>query len=401
MTDHMADVVVVGAGIVGLATAWQLLEKRPGLNVVVLEKETTIARHQSSHNSGVLHAGIYYKPGSLKATFCGRGKRMIEKYAAARDIPINRNGKLIIATHRDELERLHELFDRAKANDVVDAHLVGPSQIRDIEPAAVGLAALHSPSTGVIDFAAVCRALADDVATAGGDVRANWRVDDLVTDADRVRVQGERGEVVARTVITCGGVQADRLAGKPHDVRIVPFRGSWYRLSGAVANNVRGNIYPVPDPRFPFLGVHVTRRIDSDIWAGPNAFLTLDREGSRRSSANAADARSSLLYPGLWRFAGRHIRAAGPELAHELSKKAYAKEISRYLPGVQASDLERGPAGIRAQVITRSGRLEDDFLIRDDGKITHVLSAPSPAATASIAIGEHLADRMLDHLSSP
>lgn len=398
MIDDLADVVVVGAGIIGLATAWQLLKKQPGLEVVVVEKESSIAQHQSSHNSGVLHAGIYYPPGSLKAEFCGRGKRLIEKYAADRGIPIKRNGKLIIATRRDELGRLQDLLQRAKANDVADAHMVGPSQIRDIEPAAIGLAALHSPSTGVIDFEAVCRSLVDDVTAAGAAVRTGWRVDDLVTDGDRVRVQGDQGTIRAKSAITCGGVQADRLAGEPPDARIVPFRGSWYRLSGTVASTVRGNIYPVPDPRFPFLGVHVTRRIDGDIWAGPNAFLTLDREGSRRGSVNAADARSSLLYSGFWRFAGRHLRAAVPELAHELSKKSYAAEVSRYLPDVQASDLERGPAGIRAQVITRGGRLEDDFMIRDDGAITHVLSAPSPAATASIAIGEHLAERVLEKL---
>lgn len=399
--DERADVVVVGAGIVGLATAWHLTRRCPDSRVVVVDKEPEVARHQSSHNSGVLHAGIYYAPGSLKAILCRRGKDMIEKYAADRGIAVTTNGKVVVATGEPELDRLRTLAERSVANGVPGARLIDAAELREREPAATGVAALWSPSTGVIDFAEVCRALVADIKAAGGAVRMGWPVS-AVTPIGKsgVEVRSSAGVLRARAAICCGGVQADRLAGDAvGDARIVPFRGSWYEVTGPVADAVRGNIYPVPDPRFPFLGVHVTRRADGSVWAGPNAFLTLAREGRGRTSVNARDARDALFYSGLWRFASRNIRAAGPELAHELSRRAYAREVSRYLPGIEARHLVRGPAGIRAQAMLRDGRLVDDFLIRSDGPVLHVLSAPSPAATASLAIGETLADRTLERLS--
>lgn len=396
MADERADVVVVGAGIVGLATACELLRRRPALSVQVVEKDADIASYQSSHNSGVLHAGIYYAPGSLKAKLCGEGKAMLERYAAERGIPVLTNGKIVVATHAGELDRLHGLAARAKANHVPGARLIDAAELKELEPAATGIAALHSPSTGVIDFAAVCHALAKDLTDAGGSLHTRWPVAEVTTTAsNQVEVRGERGVIQARAAICCAGVQADRLAGRPRDVRIVPFRGSWYRLRGPIAEAIRGNVYPVPDPRFPFLGVHVTRRIDGEVWAGPNAFLTLAREGRNRASFKLSDARAALLYGGLWRFAGRHARAAVPELRHELSRRAYAREVARYVPGVEANDLERGPAGIRAQAMLRDGTLVDDFLLRGNGPIMHVLSAPSPAATASMAIAEVLVDEIL------
>jgi L-2-hydroxyglutarate oxidase len=400
MADERTDVVVVGAGIVGLATAWQLTRQRPDLRIIVLEKEPDLARHQSSHNSGVLHAGIYYAPGSMKAQLCRSGKDLLEKYAADRGIPITMNGKVVVATSTDELERLRALAERSAANGVPGARLIDAAELREREPAAAGVAALWSPSTAVIDFAAVCRALAADTESAGGSVTTGWPVAEVQPTGDAgVEVRGQRGVVRARAAICCAGVQSDRLAGAAAgDARIVPFRGSWYELSGPVADAVRGNIYPVPDPRFPFLGVHVTRRIDGAVWAGPNAFLTLAREGHGRASVNARDARDALLFGGLWRFAARNVRAAGPELAHELSRRAYAREVARYLPGVETRDLTRGPAGIRAQAMLRNGQLVDDFLLREDGPVIHVLSAPSPAATASLAIGETLAQRTLERL---
>lgn len=399
--DETADVAIVGAGIVGLATAWQLTRQRPDLRTVVVDKEQALATHQSGNNSGVLHAGIYYRPGSLKARLCGRGKAMIEKYAADRGISVVTNGKLVVAASEDELGRLRNLAERAEANGVPGARLIGPSELRQREPAAHGVAALWSPYTGVIDFTAVCRALAEDVEAAGGSVRTGWTVAEIVpTGATTVEMRSPRGVVRARTVVSCAGVQADRLAGRAAgNARIVPFRGSWYELSGPVADAVRGNIYPVPDPRFPFLGVHVTRRIDGAVWAGPNAFLTLNREGRSRGSVDPRDARDALAYAGLWRFAARNIRAAVPEIAHELSRRSYAREVARYLPDVRPEHLKRGPAGIRAQAILRDGTLVDDFLIREDGRVLHVLSAPSPAATASLAIGEELAHRAMERLT--
>lgn len=401
MADERADVVVVGAGIVGLATAYELTRTHPELTVTVVEKADDVAGYQSSHNSGVLHAGIYYAPGTLKAQLCGRGKAMIERYAADRGVPFQSNGKVVVATGEHELERLRTLAERAKANGVPGVRLIGASELREIEPAATGVAALHSPATGVIDFAAVCRALVRDLRESGATLHTGWPVAELTPTPDGpVEVSGPRGVIRAGAVISCAGVQADRLTGPLQDVRIVPFRGSWYRLRGAVAAAIRGNVYPVPDPRFPFLGVHVTRRIDGEVWAGPNAFLTLAREGRRRTDITLTDARDALLYGGLWRFAGRHARAAWPELRHELSRRAYAQEVSRYVPGVVASDLERGPSGIRAQAMLRDGTLVDDFLLREDGNIVHVLSAPSPAATASMAIAEVLAERVLARLTS-
>lgn len=398
MSDETADVLVVGAGIVGLATARRLVNTNPELRVVVAEKEPDVGQHQSSHNSGVLHAGIYYAPGSLKARLCGHGKVALEQYATERDIPFEHNGKLIIATTPDELGRLDTLAERAAANQVPGVRRLNADELREHEPYARGVGALHSPATGVVDFMAVCRALAADIRSAGSDVLTGWPVDRVAESPTEVIAEGTSGAIRARCAIVCAGVYGDRLAGVRHDVRIVPFRGSWYRLTGEAAKAVRGNIYPVPDPRFPFLGVHATRRIDGDVWAGPNAFLTLAREGRRRTSVTPRDARDSLLYGGLWRFAGKHLPAAGTELSHELSRRLYARAVSRYLPGVEASDLERGPAGIRAQAMRRDGTLVDDFLIRGEGSVVHVISAPSPAATASFAIGELLADRVLQRL---
>lgn len=398
--DERCDVAIVGAGIVGLATAWQLVRRRPGLRVVVVDKEPDLARHQSSHNSGVLHAGIYYAPGSLKAQLCRRGKQQLEKYAADRGIPVLTNGKVVIATSPTELDRLHALAERSAANGVPGARLIDAAELREREPTVRGVAALWSPTTAVIDFTAVCRALAADVVDAGGAVTLSWPVSEVEPTGNAgLEVRGARGVLRARAAICCAGVQADRLAGDAAgDARIVPFRGSWYEVTGPVADAVRGNVYPVPDPRFPFLGVHVTRRIDGSVWAGPNAFLTLHREGRGRASVNLRDARAALLYGGLWRFAARHAGAAWPELAHELSRRSYAHAVAQYLPGVDAHHLKRGPAGIRAQAMLRDGRLVDDFLIREHGPVVHVLSAPSPAATASLAIGESLAERAEQHL---
>lgn len=399
--DERTDVVVIGAGIVGLAVADNVLQRRPDLRLTVVEKESAVALHQSSHNSGVLHAGIYYQPGSLKAQLCRRGKVLMEKYAADHGIPVVSNGKLVVASSAAEMGRLHALADRAKANAVPGLRLLSAAEIREHEPTAVGVAALTSPSTGVIDFGAVCRALVGDIASSSsGLVHMDWPVTSVAPAGnDGVVVEGPRGVIRARAAICCAGAQADRLVGTlRRDVRIVPFRGTWYRLRKPKAQAIRGNIYPVPDPRFPFLGVHLTPRVDGEVWAGPNALLALDRESRGRYSFDARDARDALGFPGLWRFGSHHLKAAGIELGHQLSRTLYAREISRYVPGVRAKDLERGPTGTRAQAMLRDGTLVDDFLIHDDGPVTHVLSAPSPAATASLAIGERLAARVLDRL---
>jgi L-2-hydroxyglutarate oxidase len=397
-TSTDADIVVVGGGIVGLATAWTVLQRRPDAAVVVVEKESAIGVHQTGHNSGVLHAGIYYAPGSLKARLCRDGKQQIERYARDRGIPFDTNGKLVIAADDDEVPRLERLAERAERNGVPGLRWVDATGLQQIEPAAQGVAALHSPSTGVIDFRAVCDALAEDVRAAGGVVRTDWAVEHLSGDGPVV-VAGPAGRISARRVIACAGLQSDRLAGT-QDVRIVPFRGSWYRLRPPVADRIRGNIYPVPDPRYPFLGVHLTRRIDGEVWAGPNAFLALARERYRRWAIAPRDAVDVARFGGFWRFAARNLPTARRELVHDLSRHAYARAVARYVPGVRAADLERGPMGVRAQAMTSDGSMVDDFRIERRGGVVHVLNAPSPAATSALAIAETLVDRALAHEAS-
>lgn len=392
-TGTDADIVVIGGGIVGLATAWTILRRRSDAQVVVVEKESALGTHQTGHNSGVLHAGIYYAPGSKKARLCRAGKDRLERYARERGVPFESNGKLVIAADDDEVPALERLAERAERNGVPGLAWLDGTALRTVEPAARGVAALHSPSTGVIDFQAVCRALADDVRAAGGQIRTSWPVT-RIDDGDPVEVSGPAGRLRVRRAIACAGLQSDRLAGST-DVRITPFRGSWYRLRPRVADQVRGSIYPVPDPRYPFLGVHLTRRIDGQVWAGPNAFLALARERYRPWAVSPRDLFDVLRFPGFWRFARRNLPMARRELVHDLSRRAYARAVARYLPDVGPDDLERGPMGVRAQAMTVDGAMVDDFHIDARGSVVHVLNAPSPAATSALAIGEVLADHAL------
>ena len=394
VVDDVVDVVVVGGGIIGLATAWQLVSRNPELRVTVVEADASVAGHQTSHNSGVLHAGIYYAPGSLKAQLCARGKGMLEVFCAERGIPVQHNGKLVVATSDDELDGLATLYERSLQNRVEGLRRLDRDQLREIEPAAEGIAAIHSPRTGVVDFAAVSRELAAAIEIAGGDIRTSWPVTRVRNSVDGCVVDGPDGATIrSRVAIVCAGLQADRLAGDvARDLRILPFRGSWYRVSEPMAQQVRGSIYPVPDPKFPFLGVHVTRRIDGEVWAGPNAFLAFSRTKYKPWAVDARDSISALGYPGFWRFASRNLPAAWSEFSHDVSARAYATSLKKYLPEVRPSDLHRGPMGIRAQAMDSRGQLLDDFLVRQDRNVIHVLNAPSPAATSSFAIGEYLAD---------
>lgn len=394
VTVPAVDVVVVGGGIVGLATAWQLARRRPDLRLALVESESRLGAHQSSHNSGVVHAGIYYPPGSLKAQLCTRGKQLLEDFCAERGVPLERNGKLVVATADDELGRLGDLYARASANGVPGLRRLDARELREVEPAAVGVAAIHSPSTGVVDFAGVVAALARDLADGGTPIHTSWPVRQIRQSGGRVELAGPDGAAMtARAVVVCAGLQADRLAGRAAaGMRVVPFRGGWFTLHNDVAVQVRGSIYPVPDPRLPFLGVHLTRRIDGQVWAGPNAFLAFSRSRYRRWAIDARDAVSALSFPGLWRFAAHNTSAAWTEFRHDVSARAYATALARYLPAVRPQDLERGPMGVRAQAMSRRGQLLDDFLVRQDQQVLHVLNAPSPAATSSLAIGERLAE---------
>jgi L-2-hydroxyglutarate oxidase LhgO len=393
------DVAVVGGGIVGLATAYRLLESRPALRLAVLEKEPELATHQSGHNSGVVHAGLYYPPGSLKARLCREGREALERFCHERGIPLERIGKLVVALSRDELPRLEALRERAQANGVEGIEEVGPERIHEIEPHAAGIRALWSPTTGIVDFRRVALAYADEVRRRGGDVHCSRTVTAIDVGTDEVVLQTSAGEVVAGNVICCAGLQADRIArltGDPGKERIVPFRGDYYTLRPAARPLVRSLIYPVPDPRFPFLGVHFTRRIDGQVWAGPNAVLAFALEGYRRRDLQVRDLAAVLADRAFLRLALRYWRTGLAEMWRDWSKRAFVGQLRRYVPEIRGEDLVFGPSGVRAQALDPDGTLVDDFRLGGTGRVLHVRNAPSPAATSSLAIGRELAARAID-----
>ena len=380
----MHDALVVGGGIVGLATARALALR--GMRVVVLERESTIGTHQTTHNSGVIHAGLYYEPGSLKARLCVEGAAALYDYCDERGIAAERCGKLVVATRAADLDRLDALEHRARANGVPGLARLGPEELREIEPAARGLGALHSPNTGMVDFGAVAAAYAGDIAAHGGEVRTGAGVRALVEREDRVEAVLEEGRAVAaRRAVACAGAWSDRLAlrsGARPDVRIVPFRGAYLTLRRP--DLVRGQIYPVPDPALPFLGVHLSRTIGGDVLIGPTALLALNRRNAIRT----------LRWPGTVRLARRWWRTGAREIAHALSRRLLVREAARFVPEIGPGDVGPGPAGVRAQALGRDGALLDDFLIARTGRAVHVLNAPSPAATASLAIGDMIASEI-------
>jgi L-2-hydroxyglutarate oxidase LhgO len=398
------DVVVIGGGIVGLATAYRLLERRPDLRLTVVEKEPELATHQTGHNSGVLHAGLYYAPGSLKATLCREGKAELEALAAAHEIPVERCGKLVVAVGADELPRLDALLERAEANQVPGLEAVGPERIREIEPHAVGVRGLWSPETAIVDFRRVALALADEVRARGGAITAGWPVTTIDIRDTEVVVGGPDGATITGSVVVaCAGLHADRIArltGDDPEPRIVPFRGDYYTLGPDATRLVRGLIYPVPDPRFPFLGVHFTRRIDGSVWAGPNAVLAFAREGYRRRDIRPADLAGTLAYPGFWRLAARYTRTGLAEMWRDWWKPAFVRDLQRYVPEISGEQLRFGPSGVRAQALGRDGTMVDDFSLGGPGRVIHVRNAPSPAATSSLAIGRVLATTVLERLEA-
>lgn len=400
------DVAVVGAGLVGLATAMALQEQarehgRETPRVIVLDSEDRVAAHQSGHNSGVIHSGLYYPPGSLKARLCVEGREAMFAFCAAHGIAHARCGKLVVAVRPDELPRLDALEARGRANGLAVRRL-GPADIAGVEPHAVGLAALWVPETGVVDYRDVARAMARVVAERGGEVRLGGCVTALSHTGDGVVVTTTSGTITARCLVACAGLQADRVAalgGVPTGgVRIVPFRGAYHRLVGPSADLVRHLIYPVPDPRFPFLGVHFTRGIDGAVHVGPDATLALARHGYRRGAFVPRDAAAALLSPAVWRLSARYWRIGAGEIVRSWSRRRLARALQAMVPGVRAVDLVPAGAGVRAQALEPSGALVDDFRIVAAPRMIHVLNAPSPAATASIAIGRHIAAQAVDHL---
>ncbi len=392
----MYDFCVIGGGIVGVATARTLLRRHPGAQVVLVEKASALAVHQTGHNSGVIHSGIYYAPGSLKARLCAAGARWTKEFAAAQGIPFEVCGKLLVATDSVEHRRMLDLYDRSITNGV-EVELLDAAELRRREPRVAGVGALFVPGTGIIDYTAVTAALAAQVVAEGGRIVLDAEITELTETADSVTASGPSGSWTARTLVVCAGLQADRLAalaGIDTDFRIVPFRGEYYQLPPERAGLVRTLIYPVPDPTLPFLGVHLSPTIDGALTVGPNAVLGLSREGYRKGSLDLRDARDALGFPGLHRVARAHLRTGARELRNSLFKRGYLAECRRYCPELTMADLLPREAGIRAQAVLRDGTLVHDFLIERTPRSVHVLNAPSPAATSAVPIAEYLVDSL-------
>jgi len=395
------DVAIIGGGIVGLATAHLLLEAKPGLKVAVLEKEVELATHQSGHNSGVIHAGIYYAPGSLKATLCREGKAKLERFAGDHGIAFRHPGKLVVALSDDEGPRLEALCVRAACNAVWSLEILGRERIHELEPHVAGARALWSPTTGIIDFREVALAYAEEARARGADIHVDRAVTSIEERDDGVVLGTSRGELEAANVVACAGLQADRVSAMtgergPDVPRIVPFRGDYYTLTPDARHLVSRLIYPLPDPRFPFLGVHFTPRIDGEVWAGPNAVLAFAREGYRRRDLNLRDLASTLAFRGFQRLALRYLRTGLAEMRRDWSKRAFLGELQRYVPELRGDQIVFGPSGVRAQALDRDGQLVDDFSLGGSRRVLHVRNAPSPAATASLAIGRVLVETAIE-----
>ena len=387
------DVAIVGGGIIGLATARALLERAPAARLVILEKEPRLGMHQTGHNSGVIHSGIYYRPGSYKAKLCVEGKTLMREFCAVHGISVVECGKVIVATREDELARLQTLYERGIANGV-RIEMIDRDRLRELEPHAAGLRAIHSPTTAIVDFSDVVRALARDLTTHGVAIETDAKVLAVVRTRDGIEIGTSRLAVDARCLVNCAGLYSDtiaRMSGAEPDVRIVPFRGEYYMIRPERRELVRSLIYPVPDPEFPFLGVHFTNTVHGDVEAGPNAVMAFAREGYDLTRVNVRELAETLAYRGVWHMARRYWRMGSYEMYRSLSKAAFVTALQRLVPGIRPEDVSRGGAGVRAQAVAPDGSLIDDFRIVDTDNAVHVLNAPSPGATASLAIGRHIA----------
>ncbi len=393
------DVLVIGGGIVGLSTAYQLIQKYPQLKVAVLEKEATPAHHQTGHNSGVLHSGIYYKPGSLKAINCREGKKAMEKFCADEGIPYDVCGKVIVAVDENELEALENIYQRGQANGII-CEKIDADRLHELEPHCAGVAGIHVKETGIVDYKEVCKRLAEKVAAHDGcAVHYNQRVEAIRRDYGKVMCDTQDAEYLAKYVVNCAGLHSDRMAqasGVDPGCKIVPFKGEYYELTPDAYGLCKNLIYPVPDPKFPFLGVHFTRMIDGSVECGPNAVLAFGREAYGKLDLNLDDLVESLTYPGFQKLAGKFWKIGAGEMWRSVSKAAFVKALQRLIPGITADKLKAAPAGIRAQAVGHDGAMVDDFLIEDSGRVVNVCNAPSPAATASLNIGSLITDKLAE-----
>ncbi|WP_437225747.1 L-2-hydroxyglutarate oxidase [Planctomicrobium sp. SH661] len=390
------DIAIVGGGIVGLATAWQLAGRFPQARLLILEKESHVAAHQSGHNSGVLHSGIYYRPGSLKALNCRQGKLAMEAFCREHGVSFSICGKVIVAVDESELPQLQTIFERGRANGVA-CELISAERLHELEPYAAGIAAIHVPEAGIVDYRQVCEKLAELLRSSGHEIQLDTEVRGIHQESSDVVVITSRDEIRARTLITCGGLWEDRLiklSGEQPKAQVVPFRGEFYQLKPEAEHLCRALIYPVPDPRFPFLGVHFTRMIDGSVECGPNAVLALARNGYRKGDVNLRDLLGTLGYPGFRKMAAKHWRMGLDEMWRSWNKTAFVTALQRLVPAIRSEHLVAAPAGVRAQALGKDGALVDDFVIQRSGRLIHVGNAPSPAATASLNIGSLIADQV-------
>jgi L-2-hydroxyglutarate oxidase len=395
------NVAIVGGGIVGLATAYRLTQQYPQCRVVILEKEDQLGQHQTGHNSGVLHSGIYYKPGSLKALNCREGKKAMEAFCAAEGIPYEICGKVIVATGEDELPALQRIYERGQANGVRCA-IIDQAHLRELEPHAAGIKAIHVPESGIADYKQVCQRLAQRIQERDGRIIPNAQVLGIRHDGGQITLQSQAGDFTVEYVINCAGLHSDRvtaLSGQKPAVKIVPFRGEYFEVSHTAQHLCRNLIYPVPDPSFPFLGVHFTRMIHGGVECGPNAVLAFAREGYHKTDINFPDLIETLTYPGFLKIAAKYWQTGLGEMWRSFSKAAFVKALQRLIPEITAADLEAAPAGIRAQAITPDGAMVDDFMIQETERMINVCNAPSPAATASLNIGKHIVDKLASRLT--
>ena len=393
------DVAIIGGGIVGLATGYRITERFPGTKVVILEKEAGLAHHQTGHNSGVLHSGVYYRPGSLKALNCRRGKEAMEAFCEAQDIDYEICGKVIVAVEEWELPILERIESRGQENGV-RCEMIDKERLRELEPHTAGIQALHVPEAGIVDYKQVCQRLAQLIEQRDGQIVVNARVTAMRHNPKEAVLEHSSGELSARWVVNCSGLHCDRmtrLSGQSPEAQIVPFRGEYYQLKPHAFHLVRSLIYPVPDPGFPFLGVHFTKMIDGRRECGPNAVLALAREGYTKTTINIRDLAESITYPGFLRMAARYWRTGLAEMWRSVSKRAFLKALQRLVPDVRSDDLESAPAGVRAQAIRRDGVMVDDFVIQYNRRVINVGNAPSPAATASLNVGNLIVDRLAEN----
>jgi len=391
------DFAVVGGGVVGLATGLKILEARPRARLLLLEKEAGLGQHQTGHNSGVLHAGLYYKPGSLKAKMAVEGLRQMADFCQKHKVPHEQCGKIVVATEPEELPRLEKLLERGQANGLKGLRKLGPEQIREIEPHAAGLAAIHVPEEGIVDYGAVVAAMAGEIRRLGGEIKTGEQVERLEGSGGRWKIRSSVSEFETKQVVVCAGLHSDQVvsrSGMKPSAKIMPFRGEYYMIRKERQTLVRNLIYPVPDPQFPFLGVHFTRMIAGGVEAGPNAVLALAREGYKWGDINLRDLAESLSFPGLWKFMLKYPSICSYEVWRSISRSEFCRSLQKLVPEIKDDDLEPGSAGVRAQAMSADGALVEDFSFVEGPGILHVVNAPSPAATASLAIGDYIAQSL-------